>query len=221
MGQLGSSPLESVNPVVVFAGLAWREFGRTADLIPMISAIGPDQTTHRLVPTLLLVAHAELRDHDRARPLLDAVAADDFAGLFTTFATGTTLALCAEACWLLGDRARAAQLRRHLEPYRGQVIVIPIAAGVLGAADHFLGLLAHTLDDRETAAKELEAALAIHRGIRSPLLIGHSAVALARVLDDDDPRRAALLGEAADIARRLTLPRLATSVDQAQPGGGD
>jgi hypothetical protein len=208
---MGEPTHGTVNPVMALGGLAWRELGRTADLVPMISAIASDHSTAKLVTPMLALAHAELGNVEQANALLDEVGIDDYAELYKNISTGTTLAFVAEACWRLGDAERARQLRRHLEPYTGQIIVVPIASGAIGAADYFLGLLAATCGETDAAIGLLEAGLALSRQIRSPVLAGHAAVGLATVLRDVDPTRAgALVDEAQATAERLGLARLAT-----------
>jgi hypothetical protein len=209
---LGSYAEEGITPYIAIVALLWREGGHTAELAPLIAAIPKAESTSRLVPTLLLLAKAEIGELDEARTLLDEIAVDDFADLFTSYATGVALAMVAEACWYLGDAERAAALSPHLRPYGGQVIVIPPAAGAFGCADHYLGLLAETYGDADTATARLEAALVLAHRIRAPLLAAHTEVALARVLRDTDPTRAeALIASARDTATRLGAARLAAN----------
>jgi hypothetical protein len=223
--RLGGFSDEGISPFAAQAALVWREIGRTADLIPIISAIPRAESTSRIVPTLLMLAKAELGDLDGARVLLDDVADDDFAQLFTSFASGVALAMTATACWHLRDTERATRLAHHLRPYGGQMIVIPPSTAVFGAGDYFLGLLAETYGDRAAALNRLESALALDRRVRAPLLAGHTAVALARVVRDDDPARAdQLLDEAQSTADRLNAARLTAAVaslHQAEAGGGE
>jgi hypothetical protein len=177
--QLSTFAEEGISPFVAQAALIWRETGRTADLVPMIEAIPREESTSRLVPALLLLAHAELGNTDKARELLDVVAKDDFAALYGSYATGVALCMAAEATWHLRDGERATTLARHLRPYGGQMIVIPPCTGAFGAADYFLGLLADAYGDHDAAVARLEAALTLCERVRAPLLSQRVKTALA------------------------------------------
>jgi hypothetical protein len=212
---LGTFADEGISPLVAHFALVWRELDRAAELIPLIEAIRPGEASSRLIPTLLLLAKAETGDLDGAAQQLERLAADDFAALFRSFGAAIQLAMVAEACWLLGDAARAAQILPYMEPFAGQVLVIPPSTAVFGAADRFIGLLAATIGDRARAIGHLETSLAIETALRAPLLAGHTAAALAALLDNSDAERAAQLrAGAAASAERLgaaRLSRLATS----------
>ena len=181
--ELGTFADEGISPFVSQAALIWRENGRTMDLIPLIEAIPKSESTSRIAPALLLLAHAELGNTEPARALLAEVARDDYADLYRTYARGVALAMAAEACWHLGDAEQARALVTHLRPYGGQLIVIPPCAAAFGAADYFLGLLADTYGDRDTAIARLEAAIALTRRVRAPLLERKAVDALARILE--------------------------------------
>lgn len=206
---------EGISPFVTQFALVWRENDMTADLVPLIEAIPSSESTSRIVPLLLLLAHAELGRRNEAERELDAVAADDFAQLYGTYARGVALSMAAEAVWHLGDEARARELVRHLRPYGGQVIVVPPMAAAFGPADLYLGLLAETYGDHEAAVARHHAAVALARRVRAPLFEGHASVALARVLREDDPARASeLIRGARAIAERLDAARLAASCER-------
>jgi DNA-binding SARP family transcriptional activator len=105
------------------------------------------------------------------------------------------LALLAEACAHLGDRAGAAGLQAMLEPYAGRNVVTPDVA-YIGPVDRYLALLAVTQGDDELARERLASAreLAERMGARPTSV--RLAVDEAVWLAERDPRRAAELAGA-------------------------
>ena len=176
--QMRTTPHVGIRPAVGQFGLALRELGRTADLVPFVRALPAESTTGRLAPTLLMLALAELGEVDEARALLGEAQVDD------NMAKAVTLALTAEAVALLGAADEARALIDQLSPYAGQVIVVPLCSAALGAADHFLGLLAATAGDGAAARRHLDRALELHDAIRAPLLVQHTRAALAQLVDE-------------------------------------
>jgi DNA-binding SARP family transcriptional activator/tetratricopeptide (TPR) repeat protein len=91
-------------------------------------------------------------------------------------------ALLAEIAAGLGDRTATAGLRRTLEPYGGQLLVVSIGAGCLGAADRYLGLLA-ALDGRtDEAERRYERALDLETAAGLHLLAARTGCHLAEHL---------------------------------------
>ncbi len=68
------------------------------------------------------------------------------------------LAGLAEAASVVGDASAAADLHRHLEPWRGHAIVLGSGALCLGVADRYLGLLEQVLGRTAAAHASLRAA---------------------------------------------------------------
>ncbi|MGH9223199.1 MAG: AAA family ATPase [Acidimicrobiales bacterium] len=88
-------------------------------------------------------------------------------------------ATVAEAAAAVGDRDLAARLYDALTPYAGLGVVTGGAVDFYGAVDHYLGLLAATLDRREAAAGHLVRAVAQHRQLGATPWVSRSQRALA------------------------------------------
>jgi tetratricopeptide (TPR) repeat protein len=190
---------------VVF--LLLRELGRLDEVIPAMEALAAD---HPRAPfTLVCLAYCHLRagDRDTARRLFARAAPG--AGRRGPSAepnaepgrrgpnaepgrrgpnaesgadSVVSAALLAEIAADLGDRTATAGLRRTLEPYGGQLLVVSIGAGCLGAADRYLGLLA-ALDGRpDEADRRYERALDLETAAGLDLLAARTACHLAEHL---------------------------------------
>jgi hypothetical protein len=102
-----------------------------------------------------------------------------------------------------------------MRPYAGTVVVVRApAAGCLGPADHYLGLLAEVAGDLSLAEVHHEAALRLATRMGSPPLVAASEVELARTLRHrrpaaDQDRVSALLRRGEEAALSMGLHRLA------------
>ena len=112
-------------------------------------------------------------------------------------------------------RRMAALLYPELEPYGGTNVVIGNGVACYGAADRFLGMLAATLGDAPLAERHFEVALALNRRMGARTWIARTAYEHGRMLHarGDRERAAALLGEAADLAREIGMPTLLDRID--------
>jgi hypothetical protein len=81
----------------------------------------------------------------------------------------TTIALLAELCCGLGDRARASLLYELVLPYADVNVVVGMAAVCLGPAARLPGALAATMGRRRESAELLERALAANDRLRAPV----------------------------------------------------
>jgi hypothetical protein len=102
-----------------------------------------------------------------------------------------------------GWREAAGELRRLLQPYEGW---LPVGNGVVAdlSVDHHLGALALLDDDVDGAVAAAQAALAVARRARSPLLEAHALALLGRAVARTGDRRAA--ASARDAAMALAEP---------------
>ncbi len=133
------------------------------------------------------------------------------------------LGLAAAAAATIGHEAaaQAARIYEQMRPYAGTAIVVrPAAAGCLGPADTYLGLLAATAGDLALAEVHFEAALRLARLMRSAPFVAAAQVELARTLRqrgrDEGERVAVLLRSAEESALRLGLHHVARMA--AEPG---
>jgi tetratricopeptide (TPR) repeat protein len=150
---------------------------------------------------------------DEARETFEELAAGGFTNVPGGAAWMATIAACAELCVLVGDRARAAELRPLLEPHAGRFVVVTFGNAVLGSAAHFLGLVCGMLGDVEAAGEHFEHALGANRRLGAPPLAARTAAEYAAVLlaagrPGDAGRAAHLLAGAAATADRLGMQPL-------------
>ncbi|HKQ71110.1 MAG TPA: AAA family ATPase [Polyangiaceae bacterium] len=97
-----------------------------------------------------------------------------------------------EACHELGDEEAAATLYARLLPYGDRLVVIGYGGiACLGSVQHYLGLLATTCRDWDTALRHLEQAIAVNRGFGATLPLAHALCEYACTLRnaDRDPER--------------------------------
>ena len=97
---------------------------------------------------------------ERARTLLDELAADDFAALPRDANAPASCALAA-AVVALGNPAQATALAARLEPSAGRLPVIARAAGCHFPVDYYLGILEAAAGRAAAARARLERALAM------------------------------------------------------------
>jgi class 3 adenylate cyclase/tetratricopeptide (TPR) repeat protein len=129
------------------------------------------------------------------------------------------VALLAETCAFLGDAARAATLYRLLRPYADRAVTIGLPV-CLGSASYYLGLLAATLQDEESAARHFQAALTQNAAMGSRPYVARTQYAYAAMLlrdlpgnlPDGAPRAPALLGEALAGAQQLGMASLVARI---------
>jgi DNA-binding CsgD family transcriptional regulator/tetratricopeptide (TPR) repeat protein len=116
-----------------------------------------------------------------ARAVFDRIAARDFAELPRDHLWLANLANLAEPCARLGDVERADILYRLLLPYAQRYIV---ASGIScwGSASHYLGILAATRGDKQTAAQHLDDAIRMNEQLNAPVFAASSRLAYAEVL---------------------------------------
>ena len=146
---------------------SWRWLqGRAAEYIPVfeaLSAAEPAELTW-LAASAWCLAEAGARDQaagllHRMKPAT-AVAADH------NFHWWAMIVSFSGAADLLGDRQWAEVLYDLAAPYAGSNCTLGTVS-FLGAADHWLGVLAGVTGRHAVAVRHLKAALARHRGMRS------------------------------------------------------
>jgi DNA-binding SARP family transcriptional activator len=118
-----------------------------------------------------------------------------------------TMTVLAEAAVILEDRPRARLLYELLAPHAGTVCLIGAGAVCRGPIDGYLGVLALTAGERETALTHLRAAIELERHLRAPLQLAYTQIEYARALGPGAQARA-LLREARTGAATLVVPRL-------------
>jgi tetratricopeptide (TPR) repeat protein len=142
----------------------------------------PGLAALRMVVGLALVALG--RETEAAEQL--AALGPDFAGLpaDSTWSLGASHAT--DLIVELDDRDRAAALYEHARSLGAErLCVVAAGAGMLGAMDRYLGLLAETRGDPSAARAHYERAIEVNERKDGPLEAAHARVDLARVLGRD------------------------------------
>jgi hypothetical protein len=122
-----------------------------------------------------------------------------------------------EVCAYLGDGPRAATLYPLLLPYAGRAVVVGGATACYGAAARYLGMLAMTMSDLESAERHFEDALKLDARMAAWPWLAHTQVEYAAMLlrrgsDADRERAQALLNEARAAAQRMGMADLALTI---------
>ena len=161
---------------------------------------------------------AELGDHEPARAVFDELVADDLAGVPRDLHWPSVLADLAALCTHLGDKQQASRLSAHLRPYRNYVVLMGGSLCV-GAADRFLGMLAHTLGRLDDALAHYTTALELEKGLKAAPLTVRTRYWCARTLHarataTDEAHAVALLEAALATSHQLGMSGLATDAQE-------
>jgi tetratricopeptide (TPR) repeat protein len=124
---------------------------------------------------------AELGDHEAAKSVLDELMANDLAAVPRDLHWPSVLADLAVLTCHVGDTAHARRLSAHLRPYRNYVVLMGGHLCV-GAADRFLGMLAHTLDRLDEAVAHYKTALELEQRLKAAPLTARTRYWCARTL---------------------------------------
>jgi tetratricopeptide (TPR) repeat protein len=159
---------------------------------------------HRAALACLLL---DLGRDDEARAVFDDLAVDGFSALYGDNEWLFGMCLVSEACALLGDTDAALLLGDRLVPYAGR-IALGAAEGSVGAVDRYLGLLAASRGELDSAVRHLEAAIDTNDALGARPWSAHCqhdlAVVLRRRKVDGDLAR----GDDLDAKARLTAQAL-------------
>jgi tetratricopeptide (TPR) repeat protein len=164
--------------------------------------------------SLSAFVHAQQGRLEEARAEIERLAVEEFHDLPRDYLRISCLMYLADACAVVGDRRRAAQLYDLMLPYASRCVVVGFGLMCWGALGRFIGSLAATLERWDEASKHFEAALEINRRLHACPAVAHTQYAYARMLHaaQRDPDRArALAGESAATAAALGMESLAAS----------
>jgi DNA-binding SARP family transcriptional activator/tetratricopeptide (TPR) repeat protein len=167
-------------------------------------ASNEDRPIWRLALVILLCDGGRLEE---ARSVLAPFTEEAVRSLNRDLDWTMTMTVMAEAAVILEDRPRAQLLYELLSPYAGTVCLIGAGAVCRGPLDGYLGTLALTTGERETARGHLRAAIELNRRLRAPLHLAYAQIEYARALGPGTEARA-LLREARSGAATLAVPRL-------------
>jgi tetratricopeptide (TPR) repeat protein len=201
-----------------------REQGRTGEAEASTRAATeefPWYPMHRAALANLLL------DLDRvaeARAVFDELARDDFRALYRDNEWLLGMSLAAEACARLRDAASATVLYEQLTPFAGRHAVGQ-PEGSLGAVDRYLGLLAATTGDLESAEEHLADAIRLNEEMGARPWTAHAEhdlglLLLVRGRPGDRGRVATLFQSALQTARAVGMTALEAGIAAAGHGHG-
>jgi transcriptional regulator with XRE-family HTH domain len=201
-------PQAQVIPFAQRFSRSWLQ-GHAADYVPQLKALSAAEPGNLTWPAVMVWCLAESGDRDQAAAVLAGTKPADAAAADANFLWWAVIAGFAGAADLTGDRDWAAALYDLVLPYAGRNCTLGVAS-FLGAADHWLGVLAATAGRSEEAAGHLEAALRRHQamGARPWSALTQEAyghLLSARGREADATRAAALTGAALHTAEELGL----------------
>jgi hypothetical protein len=174
----------------------WVLRGRSAKYIPTLQELSAYESANIAWPAVTAWCLAETGALDRAADLLHRITPDAAAAADKNYQWWAVIVGFSGAVDLVGDRQWAEVLYDLAAPYAGHNATLGVAT-YLGAADHWLGVLAGVAGRFTDAADHLEAALTRHDAMGSRPLTALTQEAYGRMLS----RR----GEAADIDRARWL----------------
>lgn len=217
--QIGIAELDGILGIHMFT--IRREQGRLEEIAPLVEyyvAHQPASTSWR--PGLALIYRA-LDQREACRAVFEDLASEGFRLLPQDSLWVAMLAYLSEVCAYLGDVDRAATLYELLLPYGGRAVVVGGATACYGSAARYLGMLARTMSDRESAERHFEGALELDARMEAWPWLAHSqfeyaAMLLERGRVPDRERAIALLGEASTAAQRMGMAYLLQQVATLQ-----
>jgi DNA-binding CsgD family transcriptional regulator/tetratricopeptide (TPR) repeat protein len=188
-----------------------REQGRLDELGPVIRIVAGEGLRDGPWGPGLAALLAELGMEVEARRELARLAADGIEPFRRTLWLAS-LTYLTDACAAVGDVTTAELVYPELEPFAESNILIGHLVSCYGAAARYLGMLASLLGDADRAEAHFEQAMALNRRMEAWTWVAHTAYEYARSLLRHRPgnraRAEALLGEGAELARRIGMPAL-------------
>jgi transcriptional regulator with XRE-family HTH domain len=180
--------------VPVAQTFSWRVLqGHAGDYITGLKAVSATQPSNLAWTAITAWCLAETGDRDAAAALLRQTGPAAAASADRNYLWWAMIVGFSGAADLLGDKQWAAALYDLAVPYAGNNCTLGVAS-LLGAADHWLGVLAGLAGRHAQAIAHLEAALARHGDMDSRPLTALTQEAYAHVLyqraDPADAERA-------------------------------
>jgi transcriptional regulator with XRE-family HTH domain/tetratricopeptide (TPR) repeat protein len=202
LARIGHSQAQLIPLVQTFPWLVLR--GRSSTHISMFEEFLAYEPANIAWPAITAWCLAETGALDRAADLLRRTGPAAVAGADKNYQWWAVIAGFSGAVDLVGDRQWAGVLYDLAAPYAGHNCTLGVAT-FLGAADHWLGVLAGAAGRFTEATQHLEAALRRHHDMGSRPMTALTQEAYGHVLT--------MRGEAADIerARGLTASAMRTA----------
>ena len=188
---------EGQNLIAAFGGqllvIRWQQ-GRVEELRPLIEASRTSQPGVEALDRGPRVYRIEAGNQAAARAEFELLAADRFAPSPTRTRGWSCSCWQASCAQRSATDLRAEQLYELLLPYDGRNIVVSEGVACVGAAAHYLGLLAATARRFDDAEAHLRQAIELNRAdgrpaVARPLAVRAGRVLLARRRAGDRARR--------------------------------
>ncbi len=181
------------------------------DIIRKILQLVPSHLAWR-VP--LIFAELEAGMVTEARTSFDRLANEGFEKIPDDQVLLGVLAVLGKVACTLGDRARARTLYDLLKPHAGRHVGVASVSAYWGPISYYLGLLAASLAEAETARRHFEEAITESTMMKVPVWVAWSEYECGNQLRtsaraSERKRAKQLLRSALGTAQRLGLPRLA------------
>jgi tetratricopeptide (TPR) repeat protein len=217
--QIGVAEMDGIFGLHMFT--IRREQGRINEVAPIVKLVvanNPETSAWR--PGLALICRI-LDQRAECKAIFESLASVGFAHLPQDSLWVTALAYLSDVCAYLGDGDRAANLYHLLLPYDGRTVVVGGATACYGAAARFLGMLAVTMADLETAEGHFQESMALDARMGAWPWLAHgqyeyAAMLLGRGQAHDCERAKALLDEAISAAQRMGMAYLAAKIVDLQ-----
>jgi transcriptional regulator with XRE-family HTH domain/tetratricopeptide (TPR) repeat protein len=217
--QIGLAEMDGIFGIHMFT--IRREQGRLNEVLPIVKLVvanNPESAAWR--PGLALI-FSNLGLREECQEIFDNLAVDEFAFLPQDSLWVTTLAYLSQVCAFLGDEDRARTLYGLLLPYDGRTVVVGGATACYGAAARYLGMLAVTMSDWESAEQHFREAIELDARTRAWPWLAHSQFEYANMLlvtnrSQDRERANALLEKSLHAAKDMGMTHLATKIADLQ-----
>lgn len=154
-----------------------REQGRLRELEPSVRYFVQQHTAAAAWRPGLALIYSELGRTREARTEFEYLARHDFTDLPRDALWMASMTYLTDVCTFLGDTARATILYQLLLPYAERTVVIGNAVACYGAMSRYLGALATTMADWDTAAQHFEDALAMNARMEARPWLAHTQYA--------------------------------------------
>lgn len=217
---------EGQNLIAAFGGqlliVRWQQ-GRVEELRSLITQSRASQPNAKLWSAVLAFIESEAGNMAAARAEFELLAAGRFASIPNEDTLLVVLVLAALVCASLGDGLRAEELYELLLPYDGRNVVVSEGVACVGAAAHYLGLLAAAARRWDDAEAHFESAIALNTKTGGRPWLAHAEFELARMLlarrgAGDRVRSRDLLRSALGIARDSGMHALQGKIEVIQRG---
>jgi tetratricopeptide (TPR) repeat protein len=210
--ELGSAVSSADAARALWTQLFWIRYdqGRMAEALDVFVRAASRQGARSHTRVLFCLLLCEVDRPDDARPVFDALAADDFAAVGYPWLQN--LVVLAKVCPALGDERHAAFLRDRLEPHHA--LVPSLVGNTIEPVAHHLGLLTAALGRYDDAQAHFEEAAKIAEQMEAPHWLARTRLERARMLarraaPGDSEQVRLLAGAALATAEELGMARVA------------